>query len=102
MFGLRSAVGTEIQGKLDDRTRLLAIGDARTAEEDNEFRRLSDELTDLGFGREFRDPDYAQFIRALARRPEFRKPVLSVSEQMNQEKIADEILDDILGKDLSE
>jgi hypothetical protein len=35
----------------------------------------------------------------MARRPEFRKPLLSVSEQENQEKLADEILDEILTKD---
>jgi len=96
MFGLRSAVGTETQKMLDDRARLLAVGDRRTEAEDREFSRLSQELVDLGFGREFRDPDYAQFVRAMARRPEFRKPVLSVGEQQQQEQIADEIIDGIL------
>lgn len=98
MFGLRSAVGTEIQAKLDERARLLTLGDKRNDAEEDEFRRLSEELVELGFGREFRDPDYAQFVRAMARRPEFRKPVLSAGEQEKQEQIADEILDDILGK----
>lgn len=98
MFGLRSAVGTETQKKLDDRVRLLALADRRTPEQEAEFVTLSRELVELGFGREFRDPDYAQFVRAMARRPEFRKPVLSANEQQNQEKLADEILDDILGK----
>jgi ABC-type multidrug transport system ATPase subunit len=99
MFGLRSAVGTEIQEKLDERAKLLILRDRRNNTQENEFKKLSQELVELGFGREFRDPDYAQFVRALARRPEFRKPVLSPSEQKNQEKLADEILDDILGKD---
>jgi predicted ATPase len=98
MFGLRSAVGTEIQGKLDERSRLLALGDKRKAPDERKLERLSQELVELGFGREFRDPDYAQFVRAMARRPEFRKPVLSTSDQVAQEKIADEILDDILDK----
>jgi hypothetical protein len=98
MFGLRSAVGTEIQGKLDERARLLAL-DQRDVKQEREFKKLSQELGELGFGREFRDPDYAQFVRALTRRPEFRKPVLSVSDQQSQEKLANEILDDILGKD---
>jgi predicted ATPase len=99
MFGLRSAVGTEIQDKLDRRARLLALGDNRSADEEREFATLSDELVDLGFGREFRDPDYAQFVRALARHPQFRKPVLSVAEQQEQEKLANDILDGILGKE---
>jgi len=99
MFGLRSAVGTEIQERLDERARLLALGDERNETQESEFERLSQELGELGFGREFRDPDYAQFIRAMARRSEFHKPVLSASEQKNQEKIADEILNEILLKD---
>lgn len=98
MFGLRSAVGTEIQEKLDERTRLLALGDKRDDGQETELAKLSQELVDLGFGREFRDPDYAQFVRAMARRPEFRRPVLSTSEQESQEKLADEILDEILTK----
>lgn len=98
MFGLRSAVGTEVQQKLDERARLLVLGDMRSHAEEERFKSLSDELTELGFGREFRDPDYAQFVRAMARRPEFRKPILSASEQRTQEKMADEILDVILSE----
>jgi predicted ATPase len=99
MFGLRSAVGTVIQEKLDHRTRLLALGDKRDEKQEDELKNLSQELADLGFGREFRDPDYALFVRAMARRSEFRKPILSASEQKDQEALADEILDDILAKD---
>lgn len=102
MFGIRSAVGTEIQAKLDQRSRLSALGDKRTQEEEAEFKKLSQELVAFGFGREFRDPDYARFVRAMTRRPEFQKPVLSASDQKSQEKIADEILDDILGKESHE
>jgi len=102
MFGLRSAVGTEVQEKLDKRARLLALGDERDRTQEIQFKKLSQELVELGFGREFRDPDYAQFVRAMARRPEFRKPVLSANERKNQEKLADEILDDILGKEKKE
>jgi predicted ATPase len=98
MFGLRSTVGTEIQEKLDNRTRLVALGDKRNADQENELTTLSQELVKLGFGREFRDPDYAQFIRAMSRRAEFQKPLLSATEQQSQEKVADEILDGILGK----
>jgi predicted ATPase len=99
MFGLRSAIGTEIQEKLDERSRLFALGDKRNAAEEIELDKLSQELIGLGFGREFRDPDYAQFVRAMTRRPEYRKPILSTIEQEEQEKIADEILDDILAVD---
>jgi predicted ATPase len=96
MFGLRSAVGTEVQEKLDERARLAALDKDRSPKEEAEFKKLSEELMNLGFGREFRDPDYAQFVRAMARRPEFRKPVLTQVEQKNQEELADEILNEIL------
>jgi len=56
MFGLRSAVGTEIQEKLDSRARLLALGDKRNDVDENELKKLSEELVELGFGHEFRDP----------------------------------------------
>jgi predicted ATPase len=98
MFGLRSAVGTEVQKKLDTRSQLLALKRRNKAQE-ADLQRLTSELTELGFGREFRDPDYAQFQRAMSRRTEYQKPVLTHSEQESQEKIADEILDDILSKD---
>lgn len=98
MFGLRSAVGTEVQDMLDKRA-LLFSKENRTNSEEAELHELSETLNMLGFGREFRDPDYAQFVRALARRPEFQKPVLSEKEQQAQEQLADEILDEILQKD---
>jgi len=98
MFGLRSAVGTETQDKLDRHAKLLALAKKRTPKQNKEFKRLSDELERAGFGREFRDPDYASFVRAMARRPEFRKPVLTSQELKKQELVADKILQDILAK----
>jgi predicted ATPase len=98
MFGLRSAVGTEIQDKLDERSRLLAL-EERSAAQEEQLKLLTEELVSLGFGREFRDPDYGRFVRAMARRPEYQKPVLSSQELEQQEKIADEILNDILARD---
>lgn len=99
MFGLRSALGTETQEKLDSHARLLSLGDQRTAEEELEFKKLSDELEKAGFGHEFRDPNYAAFLRAMARRAEFQKPVLTTDELRKQEVVADEILKDILTKE---
>lgn len=99
MFGVRSALGTETQEKLDEHAELIALGKQRTKPQEKRFKELADELSTSGFGREFRDPDYAAFVRAMARRPEFRKPVLSVEETKKQETIADEILADVLGKE---
>jgi predicted ATPase len=99
MFGLRSAVGTETQEKLDRHAKLLAMGKQRTSTQKKEFKQLGDKLGKAGFGHEFRDPDYAAFLRAMARRPEFRKPVLTTTELKKQEAIADEILKEILAKE---
>jgi ABC-type multidrug transport system ATPase subunit len=99
MFGLRSAVGTEMQEKLDKHSKLLALGKKRTKRQDMRFKNLGDELERTGFGHEFRDPDYAAFLRAMARRPEFRKPVVSTDELKKQETIADEILASVLSKE---
>jgi hypothetical protein len=99
MFGLRSAVGTEIQRKLDERSRLMALGTKRSDAQEEAFNKPSQELVELGFGREFRDPDYARFVRAMARRPEYQKPLLSSAERAEQEELADQILNDILPKD---
>jgi predicted ATPase len=98
MFGLRSTVGTETQGKLNEHAKLLALGKDRTAAQDKRFNALTDELENAGFGHEFRDPDYAAFIRAIARRPEFKKPVLTSEEMKKQEAIADKILGEVLAK----
>lgn len=99
MFGVRSAVGTETQAKLDEHAKLMALGRSRSKPQEVRFKTLADELATSGFGREFRDPDYAAFVRAMARRPEFRKPVLSADEIKQQEVIADKILADILSKE---
>ncbi len=59
--------------------------------------RLSAELADLGFSTaDFRDPDYALFVRKMAQHRRFRKPVLTPQEQAEQDAIADSIIDEIL------
>lgn len=97
MFGLRSTIDAQTLDKLDRRYELHAKGDNCTPEETNEMHTLIAELGQLGFMTEFRDPYYEAFARAMARRPEFKKPNLTPEERQQQEEIADEILDEILG-----
>lgn len=74
--------------------------DKRTAAEDEEMRRLSAELADLGFSNaDFKDPFYAMFVRKMAKHTRFHKPVLTPQEQMEQDAIADEIVAEILRED---
>ncbi|AOK51257.1 hypothetical protein WT74_00055 [Burkholderia stagnalis] len=62
-----------------------------------EISRLSNELADLGFSTaDFRDPDYALFVRKMAQHRKFRKPTLTPEEQAEQNRIADDIIDEIL------
>jgi predicted ATPase len=96
LFGLASTLDTETERRLFRRNELF-VKDPRTAEEDEELRRLSAELADLGFATsDFRDPDYALFVRKMSQHHKFRKPVLTPEEQAEQDRIADSIIDEIL------
>lgn len=96
LFGLTSTLDIETERRLFRRNELF-VKHPRTAEEDAELTRLSAELSDLGFSTaDFRDPDYAMFVRKMAEHRKFRKPTLSPEEQIEQNKVADEIIDEIL------
>ncbi|MBD9420714.1 AAA family ATPase [Achromobacter sp. ACM04] len=96
LFGLSSTLDIETERRLFRRNELY-VKQRRTAEEDAELTRLSAELSDLGFSTaDFRDPDYALFVRKMAEHRRFRKPTLSPEEQAEQNRIADEIIDEIL------
>jgi predicted ATPase len=102
LFGLSSTLDSETERRLFRRNELYAQktlegDDALTATEHEELGRLSRELADLGFSAgDFRDPDYALFVRKMAQHRNFRKPVLTPEEQAEQDRIADSIIDEIL------
>ena len=96
LFGLTSTLDIETERRLFRRNELY-VKDPRTVEEEGELTRLSAELSDLGFSTaDFRDPDYALFVRKMSEHRKFRKPTLSPEEQAEQEKVADDIIDEIL------
>jgi predicted ATPase len=96
LFGLSSTLDSETERRLFRRNELF-VTSPRTAEEDAELSRLSAELSDLGFSTaDFRDPDYALFVRKMAQHRRFRKPTLTPEEQAEQDAIADSIIDEIL------
>lgn len=99
LFGLRATVDPNTLELLDRRAALYAKGQARSEADDEEMKTLSDELAQLGFTREFRDPYFEQFSKALAMRKEFQKPTLTPDEMEAQSKVANEILDEILAGD---
>ena len=96
LFGLSSTLDIETERRLFRRNELF-VKQLRSAEENAELSRLSAELADLGFSTaDFRDPDYALFVRKMAQHRRFRKPVLTAEEQAEQDAIADAIIDEIL------
>lgn len=97
LFGLSSTLDIETERRLFRRNELF-VTSPRTLGEDAELNRLSAELADLGFSTaDFRDPDYALFVRKMAQhRRRFHKPVLTPEEQAEQDAIADSIIDEIL------
>lgn len=96
LFGLSSTLDIETERRLFRRNELF-VKERRTVAEDAELSRLSAELADLGFSTaDFRDPDYALFVRKMAQHRKFRKPELTPEEQAEQDSIADEIITDIL------
>lgn len=96
LFGLSSTLDIETERRLFRRNELFVLS-PRTPEENEELNRLSAELADLGFSTaDFRDPDYAMFVRKMAQHRRFRKPVLTLEEQAEQDAIADSIIDEIL------
>jgi len=102
LFGLSSTLDIETERRLFRRNELF-VKQHRTADEDTELSRLSAELADLGFSTaDFRDPDYALFVRKMAQHRKFRKPTLTPEEQAEQDRIADEIIDEILREEAAE
>lgn len=102
LFGLSSTLDIETERRLFRRNELF-VKSPRTSEEDTELSRLSAELADLGFSTaDFRDPDYALFVRKMAQHRRFRKPVLTPEEQAEQDAIADSIIDEILREEAGE
>lgn len=96
LFGLSSTLDIETERRLFRRNELF-VKSPRTVEEDAELSRLSAELADLGFSTaDFRDPDYALFVRKMAQHRRFRKPTLTPQERAEQDAIADSIIDEIL------
>lgn len=96
LFGLRSTVDLETRRRLDRRNYLYALGEKRTKAQDAEMTKLSEELSELGFASDFKDPYLEMFVKQMALRTEFHKDVLTPEEQEEQNKAASAIIDQIL------
>jgi hypothetical protein len=107
IYGLRSALDLPTLEKIEERDairakqrKLQAKSKDLTKKDRLKLIQLSDELAGLGFSRDFRDPIEQQFADAMARRRGKKKPiVLTPKELEEQEKVADEILEEILAEE---
>ena len=98
LFGLPTTLDGDTQEKLNEKNQLTikqSTGELTKSEVEH-LRNLSNELTELGFSRTFRDPLYQRFIIALSQREEFKFKNYSGAELEQQNAIALEILDELL------
>ena len=107
LYGLRSSLDLPTLKKIDERDslrvkqkELQAKGKDLNTKQRLRQIQLSDELAPLGFTRDYRDPIEQQFADAMSRQRSTKEPhVLTPKELDEQEKLADAILDEILGED---
>lgn len=97
LFGLKTTLDLDTQEKVD-RKRELSLKSDLTPPEKEEMINLANELGPLDFTRTIRDPLYDKFIRAMMSRKEFQKSILTPKERKEQEKIAKEIINEILAE----
>lgn len=107
LYGLRSSLDLPTLKKIDERDDLRAKqkelqnqGRDLNPKERLRLIELSDELALLGFSRDYRDPNEKDFADAMARRRSKEKIPLVLTPKMlkDQEKLADEVLNQILGE----
>jgi len=107
LYGLRSALDLPTLKKIEERDairvkqqELLKQGKDLEPQERLRLIQLSDELAALGFSRDFRNPIEQQFADAMARRQARKEKItLTPAELEKQEKLADEILAEILSEE---
>lgn len=98
LFGLRSTLDSDTQGKLDERRILAAKTQRLTAMERRRLSELNEELEGLDFTITMRDPLYEQFVKAMTRRgnPSLRRQAaLTPKQQEEQKQLTLDILSEI-------
>jgi predicted ATPase len=103
IFGLRSDLDLATLHLLD-RKRQLAIKDTLTEAEKEELTKLNDELSNLDFTNQVRDPMFKEFVDALARTEEVEKTPkikLSREERERRRQLAQEVIKKLRPKESS-
>jgi predicted ATPase len=95
VFGLRTALPKSTLNNIAERERLAALP-ARTVDEEQDLRRLSEELEDVGLLRTFRLPEEMEFIETMRRRENRALKDLTPAEIEERNRRADAVLEQIL------
>lgn len=99
LFGLPSTLDSHTLKQLQRRNELLALKakKALTTKQEVELKKLRDQLDDLGFSREYRDPLYQQFIEQMyAVRSLPLDKIMSPKQLKEQEALAKKIIKKIV------
>ncbi len=98
LFNLPSTLDQETLDDLQERNSLIFKQDDKGLDsaEKQRLTELFYNLSKLGINTTDRDPLYQQFIIALSRREDFNLQISSSADRDNQNKIAFEILDEII------
>ena len=102
LFGLPSTLDSHTLKQLQKRNELLALKAKKqlSKKQDEELQKLRDQLDDLGFSREYRDPLYQQFIEQMyAVRSLPLDQILSPTELKEQEALAKKIVTKLVKKE---
>jgi len=102
-FGLPTTLDKDTQDKLDRKRMLQAFESINqiSMKQRSELDNLINELKSLGFTKTSSDPLYQKFLNSIMLRSEFQKPTLTKDEKDRQDKIAEEVLSEILEEEKS-
>jgi len=98
LFGIRSDLRPELLSMIE-RQRFLASKKDLTEEELGELDNLTEKISLEGYAPVYSDPQFAAFVKAWAKRSEAQKLsgiALTPDQRKNEEKLAEEILEEII------
>jgi len=104
MFGFRSDLDSKTLARLDRKTFLIGK-DKLNKEEKNELKLINEKLDKVGLLQTFSDPYYTEYIKGLSRKnalSKFQKQFLTKEDREEQERITDEILEELDKEESSE
>lgn len=103
LFGIPSVMSKKLEDLLNEKRFLQSklMKNTLSDEERNTFERLKRYFDGIGFNDETTDSRYNQFLKLTSEREEFAERSYTKSEELEIDKIAQEILDEILKNEKS-